>query len=69
MFFFVFTYKKATKNVEVKVDVQRGPLRFRFFLTINVQKLGGCTVLTCTSPRECTGGVLIWTLPYYVHIQ
>ena len=30
--------------------------------------LGGALHWTCTSIRECTGGVLIWTLPYYVCI-
>ena len=30
---------------------------------------GGAMYYTCTDPRECTGGVLIWTLPYYVYIQ
>jgi hypothetical protein len=23
----------------------------------------------CTSIRECTEGIFIWTLPYYVYIQ
>jgi hypothetical protein len=31
--------------------------------------LGGCIVLNLYESNECTGGVLIWTLPYYVYIQ
>ena len=30
------TFKKAIKNVEVKVDVQKGALGFKVFLTIGV---------------------------------
>ena len=35
-FSLVCTFKKVIKNFEVKVDVQKGPLRFKGKLTLDV---------------------------------